>query len=186
MILTKQKIDKIDIDFLINDKLSKGEINEVLIIVPTKRKIRYLTRELISFSPGKSVSGLKIETIGSFAEKLITEIEGKVNLISEEASVLLLNHSFNRVKLKYFSQYKSQIPFGTLERVKNVISEYKRHGITPDRLKKEAENLSGGEKLKALDIAKVYDDYQSTLNRKQLQGNRRHLFLIKQKREEII
>ncbi|HSW54948.1 MAG TPA: PD-(D/E)XK nuclease family protein [Ignavibacteriaceae bacterium] len=163
MILTKQKIDKIDIDFLINDKLSKNKISEILIIVPTKRKIRYLTRELISLSPNKSLSGLKIETIGSFAEKLLTEIDGRVNLISEETAVLLLNHSFNRVKLKYFSQYKNQIPFGTLERVKNVISEYKRHGITPERLKEEAQNLSGGEKLKALDIADVYDDYQRTL-----------------------
>jgi ATP-dependent helicase/nuclease subunit B len=163
MILTKQKIDKIDINFFINDKLSKGEIGEVLIIVPTKRKIRYLTRELISLSPGRSLSGLKIETIGSFAEKLLTEIEGRLNLISEQAAVLLLNHSFNRVKLKYFSQYKNQIPFGTLERVKNVISEYKRHGITPERLKDEAENLSGGEKLKALDVVDVYDDYQKTL-----------------------
>jgi ATP-dependent helicase/nuclease subunit B len=163
MILTKQKIDRIDIDFLINDKLSKNKISEVLFIVPTKRKIRYLTRELISLSPGKSLSGLKIETIGSFSEKLLTEIEGKINLISEEAAILLLNHSFNRVKLKYFSQYKNQIPFGTLERVKNVISEYKRHGITPERLKKEAENLSAGEKLKAYDIADVYDDYQKTL-----------------------
>jgi len=163
MILTKQKIDRSDIDFLINDKLSKNKISEVLFIVPTKRKIRYLTRELISMSPGKSLSGLKIETIGSFAEKLLTEIEGGVNRISEEAAVLLLNHSFNRVKLRYFSQYKNQIPFGTLERVKNVISEYKRHGITPERLKEEAENLSGSEKLKAFDIAYVYDDYQRTL-----------------------
>jgi ATP-dependent helicase/nuclease subunit B len=163
MILTKQKIDKIDIDFLINNKLSKNKISEVLFIVPTKRKIRYLTRELISLSPGKSLSGLKIETIGSFAEKLLTEIEGRVNLISEQASVLLLNHSFNRVKLKYFSQYKNQIPFGTLERVQNVISEYKRHGITPERLKEEAENLTASEKLKALDIAEVFDDYQKTL-----------------------
>ena len=47
--------------------------------------------------------------------------------------------------------------------MKNVISEYKRHGISPERLKQEAENLSGGEKLKALDIAEVYDDYQKTL-----------------------
>jgi ATP-dependent helicase/nuclease subunit B len=164
MILTKQNIDRIDIDFIINDKLSKNKIREVLIIVPTKRKIRYLTRELISISPNKSLSGLKIETIGSFAEKLLTEIEGRVNLISEETAVLLLNHSFNRVKLKYFSQYKNQIPFGTLGRVKNVISEYKRHGITPERLKEEAQNLSGGEKLKALDIAEVFDDYQRTLN----------------------
>ena len=163
MILTKQKIDKLDIDFLVNDKLSKSEIGDVLIIVPTKRKIRYLTRELISLSPGKAVTGLKIETIGSFAEKLLTEIEGRVNLISEEAAVLLLNHSFNRVNLKYFSQYKNHTPFGTLERVKNVISEYKRHGITPARLKNEAENLSGSEKLKSLDIAEVFNDYQNTL-----------------------
>nr|MCU0333067.1 exodeoxyribonuclease V subunit gamma [Ignavibacteriaceae bacterium] len=163
MILTKQNIDRIDIDFLINNKLSKNEINEVLIVVPTKRKIRYLTRELISLSPNRSLSGLKIETIGSFAEKLLTELEGRVNLISEESSVLLLNHSFNRVKLSYFSQYKNQVPFGTLERVKSVISEYKRHGIPPERLREEAKNLSGGEKLKALDIAEVYDDYQRTL-----------------------
>ena len=163
MILTKKKTDKIDLDLIIDNKLKNREIGQVLFIVPTKRKIRYLTRELISLSPGNSVAGLKIETIGSFAEKLLTEIEGKINLISEEAAILLLNHSFNRVKLKYFSQYKNQIPFGTLERVKNVISEYKRHGITPDRLKEEAENLSAGEKLKALDIADVYQDYQKTL-----------------------
>ncbi len=165
MILTKQKIDKIDIDFIIDEKVRKSEISEVLFIVPTKRKIRYLTRELISLSPGKSASGLKIETIGSFSEKLLAEIEGKVDLISEEAAILLLNHSFKRVKLKYFSQYKDQIPFGTLERVKNVISEYKRHGITPERLKEEAENLSGSDKLKALDIAEVFEDYQNTLKR---------------------
>ena len=165
MILTKQNLDNIDIDQLINDRLKNDQIAQVLFIVPTRRKIRYLTRELISLSPRKSVSGLKIETIGSFAEKLLEEIEGNINLISEEASILLLSHSFKKVKLKYFSQYKDKIPFGTLERVKNVIAEYKRHGITPERLKEEAEKLSSGEKLKALDIAEVFDDYQNTLEK---------------------
>lgn len=168
MILAKNKITTVDIDFLIDDKLRKNEINEVLFIVPTKRKIRYLTRELISLSPGKSVSGLKIETIGSFAEKLITEAEGKINLVSDQAAILLLNQSFKRINLKYFAQYRDQIPFGTLERVKNVISEYKRHGITPDQLYEEAEKLSGGEKLKALDIAGVFCDYQKTLDKNKL------------------
>ena len=163
MILTKQKLEKIDIDQFIDDRLRNDQIGQVLFIVPTRRKIRYLTRELISLSPRKSVSGLKIETIGSFAEKLLEEIEGNLNLISEEASILLLSHSFKRVNLKYFSQYKDKIPFGTLERVKNVISEYKRHGITAERLKEEAEELSGGEKLKALDIAATYDEYQNSL-----------------------
>ncbi len=163
MILTKQNITSIDIDNVIDETLKAGKIGEVLFIVPTKRKIRYLTRELISLSPGKSVSGLKIETIGSFAENLLEEIDGNINLISEEASILLLSHSFKRIKLNYFSQYKNEIPFGTLERVKNVIAEYKRHGITPERLKNESENLSGGDKLKALDIAGVFDDYRDSL-----------------------
>lgn len=163
MILSKINIPSVDIDQVINKKLKEENVGQILFIVPTKRKIRYLTRELISLSPNKSVSGLKIETIGSFAEKILAEVEGSVNMISEESSVLLLNHSFNRTKLRFFSQYKEQIPFGTLERVKNVISEYKRHGITPERLKEEADNLSGGEKLKALDIADVFEDYQSSL-----------------------
>ena len=163
MILTKRDIASLDIDFFVHDKLKEGKIEQVLFIVPTKRKIRFLTRELISLSPNKAVSGLKIETIGSFAEKMLTEVEGNVNLISEESSILLLSHSFNKTKLQYFSQYREQIPFGTLERIKNVISEYKRHGITPERLKEEAENLSGGEKLKALDIAEVFANYQESL-----------------------
>lgn len=168
MILTKHKIDQVDIDFLVNSKLNERRINEVLFIVPTKRKIRYLTRDLISLSPGNSLSGLKIETIGSFAEKMISEIAGDVKQVSEQAAILLLNHNFKKSKLKYFSQYRDQIPFGTLERVKNVISEYKRHGISPDRLNTEADNLSGGEKLKASDIAAVYDDYQKTLQKNNL------------------
>jgi len=165
LILTRQKIANIDIDLLINNIIKAGELEKLLFIVPTKRKIRYLTRELISLSPLRSVAGLKIETIGSFSEKMLEETEGKINSISEEASILLLSHSFKRTKLKYFSQYKSQVPFGTLERVKNVIIEYKRHGITPERVKQEAEKLSGGERLKALDIAKVFHDYQRSLQK---------------------
>jgi ATP-dependent helicase/nuclease subunit B len=49
--------------------------------------------------------------------------------------------------------------------VKNVISEYKRHGITAERLKGEAEKLSGDEKLKAQDIASTFDEYQNSLIR---------------------
>jgi len=165
LILSHQNIETIDIDLLINEMIKAGDLNKLLFIVPTKRKIRYLTRELISLSPGKSASGLKIETLGSFSEKMLREIDGNILQISEEASILLMSHSFKRTKLKYFSQYKDQIPFGTLERVRNVIEEYKRHGITPKRLIEEAENLKGGEKLKALDIAEVFIDYQKSLKK---------------------
>ena len=164
MILTKQNIDKIDIDSIINHLINSKKLNEILFIVPTRRKIRYLTRELISISPDKSAAGLKIETIGSFSQNLMSHSFVEKNLISEETAVLILNQCFKETSLKYFSQYKTQIPFGTLERVKNVISEYKRHGISPRRLKEEAEKLTGAEKIKALDIAGVYKRFQNRLS----------------------
>lgn len=165
MILTKLNIDKIDIDSIVNDRINNRKINEILFIVPTRRKIRYLTRELISISPNNSAAGLKIETIGSLSQNLISNSFGEENLISEEMAVLILNQCFKETSLKYFSQYRTQIPFGTLERVKNVISEYKRHGISPKRLKEEAEKVTGAEKLKALDIAEVYTKYQNRMHK---------------------
>jgi len=165
VILTKQYIEKIDIDSIINDRINNQKINEILFVVPTRRKIRYLTRELISISPGNSAAGLKIETIGSFSQSLISSFISEGNLISEETGVLILNQCFKEVSLKYFSQYKTHIPFGTLERVKNVISEYKRHGISPRRLKEESEKITGAEKLKAIDIAEVYNRFQNKLHK---------------------
>ena len=165
MILTKQNIDKIDIDSIINDRINNKKLNEILFVVPTRRKIRYLTRELTSISPDESAAGLNIETIGSFSQNLISNFIGEENLISEETGVLILNECFKETSLKYFSQYKTQIPFGTLERVKNVISEYKRHGISPRRLKEESEKLTGAEKLKAIDIAEVYNRFQNKLHK---------------------
>jgi len=163
LILTKNNIDMIDIDLLVNDKIKQGLLNEILFIVPTRRKIRYYTRELISLSPHGVVSGLKIETIGSYCLKLLANSGLESNPVTDEASVILLSHCFKETKLKYFSQYKEEIPFGTLERIKNVISEYKRHGITPGKLKEESGKLDGTEREKARDITQVYDLYNKKL-----------------------
>ncbi len=165
MILTKCNIDKIDLDFLVNEKIKSGKLNEALFIVPTKRKIRYLKRELVSLSPNKTSSGLQIETIGTLASTLLSEAGLEANLIKDEASIIILNQCFEKKKLRYFSQYSAGIPFGTLERVKNVISEYKKHGITPQDVLNESVVLSGTEKLKAKDIAEVYKLYQQKISK---------------------
>ncbi|MBT8380296.1 MAG: exodeoxyribonuclease V subunit gamma [Ignavibacteria bacterium] len=163
MILTKQNIAKIDIDSVINNRIVNNKLNEILFIVPTRRKLRYLTRELISIAPNNSAAGLKIETIGSYAKKLNSVFYEDENIISEESAVLILNQCFKETELKYFSQYRREIPFGTLERIKNVISEYKRHGISPDHLVEESKRLTGADVTKALDIANIYERFQAKL-----------------------
>ncbi|MBT8386980.1 MAG: exodeoxyribonuclease V subunit gamma, partial [Ignavibacteria bacterium] len=163
MIFTKCNIDKIDLDFLIDQKIKSGSLDEALFIVPTKRKIRYLKRELVSLSPNKTAKGLQIETIGTFASAMLSAAGTETNLLKDEASIILLNQCFTKKRLKYFSQYSNGIPFGTLERIKNVISEYKKHGISAKDILKETEKLTGAEKLKAEDISSVYQLYQEKI-----------------------
>lgn len=164
MILTKNEIREINLDKLINSKINSEALNEILFIVPTNRKIRYLKRELISASPNKASANINLETLGTYSTRLLTGYDGNENIISEESAIIILKQSFQETKLKYFSNYKGVIPFGTLERVKNVISEYKRHGITPEKLSEESENLTGMEKIKAKDISKIYFIYQEKYN----------------------
>ena len=160
MILTKSDKKEIDLDLLIQSKIKEGKLNELLIIVPTNRKIRSLKRELISSSPGKVTSRINLETIGTFSIRLLSGEKGGNTLVSEEAAIVLLKQSFGETKLKYFSNYNGDVPFGTLQRIKNVISEYKRHGITPAKLIAESKNLLGTEKIKAEDIGNIYKLYQ--------------------------
>lgn len=160
MILSKSNIKSLNLDLMIDEYIQQKKLSELLIIVPTNRKIRYLKRELISLSPGQSATGLNLYTIGTFTTKLFESNNfGAANVLSDASAAVLLNKSFKETELKYFSNYKGEIPRGTLDRIKNVISEYKRNGISPEDLISESENLTGSEKLKALDIAGIYKNY---------------------------
>ncbi|MCL5028703.1 MAG: PD-(D/E)XK nuclease family protein [Bacteroidetes bacterium] len=160
MILSKVKRKSIDLDSLIDKKIKAGQLNELLLIVPTNRKIRSLKREMISLAPGQATGKINLETIGTFSTNLLfVNGNSKGRILSEAASIVLLKQSFLESNLKYFSVYKKEIPQGTIIRIKNVISEYKKQGITPLLLRAEAEELSGSEKIKAEDIANIYEIY---------------------------
>ncbi len=155
MILTKEKITQLDIDRLVNDFIEQGKVNELLIVVPTNRKLRNLKKEIISDSPGMSASTINVETITTLSSKLL---ESKITFIplSEAAASVLIKQCAEKIDFNYLINYKNSIPFGTLDRIKNVISEYKKHGITPVELEQESQKLQKSEQLKALDIAEIF------------------------------
>jgi len=159
MILTKHSTRSINFDKLVEEKLLGQKIDELLLIVPTNRKIRFLKKELVSASLSKSSGSLNLDTIGTFASKMIFSTSFSDKIVSDAAAKVLLKQSFAETKLRYFSQYKADIPDGTIDRIRNVISDYKKHGITSERLLIEAEKLETSEKLKAEDIAEVYKAY---------------------------
>ena len=165
MILTKSKKGTFNVDAEVDDKIRSNLLNELLVIVPTNRKIRDLKKKIITAAPRMSTGKINLETLGTFSTKLFfNDPEIKGTILSEAASTVLLSQSIQELKLRYFSNYMDQIPSGTLRRIKNVISEYKKHGITPKTLRKECKMLEGSEKTKAEDIADIYENYQIKCN----------------------
>lgn len=166
MILTKEKIKHVDTDKIIFDKVSTSKLNELVIVVPTNRKVRYLKREIISASPGKIAVQLNLETLSTISVKLFDESRTtEAKTISDAAAVVIMSQAFSETELQYFSSYKDEIPRGTLEMIRNVISEYKQHGITAVDILTESQNLTGSEKLKAIDISNIFSLYQQKLNK---------------------
>lgn len=159
MILTKEKIKTIDVDSLIDEKIKSGTINELLFIVPTNRKARTLKKEIISLSPNTAAHQIKIETLTTLTSKILSASK-PFRQISEAASSVFINQITGKIKLRYLSLYREEIPAGTLDKIRNVINEYKRNGIPPESIISEAENLIGSEKNKALDIADIYKAYK--------------------------
>ena len=49
MILTKDKINEINIDVFIESKILSGQIESILILVPTNRKLRDLKKKIINY-----------------------------------------------------------------------------------------------------------------------------------------
>jgi len=155
MILTKDNIESISIDEILNEKIKNNQFDKFLLIVPTNRKLRTLKKEIISLAPDQVVTNLNLETLSTIANKLL-EASNQYHELSNEAATIFIEQSVKDVELQYFNNYSGNIPSGTLDRIKNVISKYKEEGITPALVLEESKNLERSEKKKAIDIAKIY------------------------------
>ena len=158
MILTKGKSNEINFDNFIENRIHSGRLDSLLILVPTNRKLRDLKKKIIDYYSSKPVSRIHIETLTTLSTNLLIQNRGFIPL-SEAAASVLIKETTEELDLAYFESYSRGIPFGSLDRIKNVISEYKRHGITPSDIISESERLSKGEMAKALDISKIYTLY---------------------------
>ncbi|AFN73687.1 ATP-dependent nuclease subunit B-like protein [Melioribacter roseus P3M-2] len=159
MILTKEQDSKFNISITIDRLINSGKLNEAVFLVPTNRKARHLKKELISSAPGRSTGKINIETLSTLAAGILSKTYN-YKILSDAAASVFIKQAVNCVKLRYFRVYNGDIPYGTLDRIKNVISEYKRHGILPENLRETAGELDTKERQKALDIADIYEEYK--------------------------
>ena len=159
MILSKENNAKGEFGLFTEGGLKASQLKEYLLVVPTNRKLRDLKKEIIAGYKGLGITSLNLETLESLCGRLLSS--GKMYIPLEEAPAsVLLSQAVEETELRYFASYKGDIPKGTMSRIKSVISEYKRHGISPDRLRGETEGLPYSEQLKIIDIAGIFENYK--------------------------
>ncbi len=166
MLLSNREINIDNIRTFTESAIQSGKGSELLTIVPTNRKARRTKKEFISLSPRKTLSVINIETLTTFATKLL-ELKQDFHPLDDATSSYILKQSADLITPVYFKHYKENVfPQGTLEKIKAVISEYKRTGITPEKLLAEVSENSAGEteRKKALDIASIYSIYSEKCN----------------------
>src|ERR1035441_3961075 len=90
MIFAKSNAEESDIEQLLSEKINAGKLNELLLVVPTNRKVRYLRKELISRSPGGICGQMNLATIGTFSQQLFFgNKEFRDEILSEAAAAVL-------------------------------------------------------------------------------------------------
>ncbi len=164
MLLSKSYTGSLDIDSLIDGMVAKGDSSGFLLIVPTNRKVRSLTKEFIAKSPGQGVSSLNIATLTTLSRKLLVHSGIPFSIPGEAAVSVLIQQVFHELAksdapapLSYFRNFSGKIPNGYLDRIRSAISEYKRHGVSPRNLLDEFTDKNSAEARKTADIALVYD-----------------------------
>lgn len=167
MILSKGKFEVVDLKEILDEKIRTKRTNQILIIVPTNRKVRALSRFILESSDGNTISNLNIHTLTTLSTLIFEELfNGEYFILDDATAVIKLKKIFSELDLKYFPT-NQEITQGIIFEIKNVLSEFKRKGITVELLKKDLELLTGSEKSKAEDLILIYDKYQSEcLNKK--------------------
>ena len=92
MILTKSDTKQINLDIEITGKINSECLDELLIIVPTNRKARSLTKEIISASKLKSTGKINVDTLTTFSENILKNLKNFIPL-SEAVSTVLINRT---------------------------------------------------------------------------------------------
>jgi len=164
MLLSKTNTRLTDIGKIIEEKIAAGLTSQLLLIVPTNRKARALSKEFIKKSPGQGLSSVNIKTLSTLSRSLLIYSGAAFSIPSESAVSVLLEQVFheltndkNESSLTYFTNYTGKIPKGNLDKIRTAVSEYKRHGITPHKLREEFKAATTIEARKATDIAAVYE-----------------------------
>jgi ATP-dependent helicase/nuclease subunit B len=149
-------------------RLADRRPDSFVYVVPTRRKVRELQRDLLNAAPGGVSSAFQLFTLETLAIRLSELILPPRQLVAGPSQAVLMHKAFESVleELQYFSPRPGArtLHKGTFQRVVNVINSMKQAGVYPNVLHQELAEAEEGERTKLRDILRVYSAYEELLD----------------------
>jgi ATP-dependent helicase/nuclease subunit B len=153
----------------IEERLKGPVFDDLVVIVPTRRRIRHLVREVMRLTGNPVTPAFPFYTLELFATQLYRRTASPRRIISGPLQTLVFEAAIRKRQesLEYFGMRGSQtrLPAGTFERIMETIIHLKESGVWPARLKEEALNAPLDEQRKLQDIAAIAEEYDAELER---------------------
>ncbi|HTO93692.1 MAG TPA: hypothetical protein VMM80_04950, partial [Bacteroidota bacterium] len=150
-----------------DERVRRSRMDGCLVVVPTRRRVRHLSREIMRLSPGAVAPALPLHTVESLCRALYGALPGARPLVAGPARTLVFQRAVAAVadSLIYFSTARgeSRLPRGTFDRLTEVITCLKESGIYHEILEEELALSPGPEQPKLRDVASVYGAYEREL-----------------------
>lgn len=151
----------------IEERLQGPVFEDLLVIVPTRRRIRHLVREIMR-EIGKPVTpAFPFHTLETFVRLLYAGTDEPRRSIGGPIQTLLFDGTVQRLKndLAYFGLRGSNARLftGTFEKIVDVVTSLKESGVDPGVLEAEAQRAPLDERQKLRDIAAIYAEYERAL-----------------------
>lgn len=170
MILYRGEPRLTDVSALEQSYLNRDDLQKLIILVPTNRRVRTRVRQIIDEMPGRVTGNLQIETYSTLTQKLYERIAGRSEYISQVQGLYLLRKVLKETEMFFGGKIRKEIPATLLENLHHAITEYKRYNISYDDLMENLEDteLSPSMRQKGMDFARAYQRYYQMLEERSL------------------
>lgn len=153
----------------IEERLAGPVFDDFVVIVPTRRRIRHLVREVLRLTGNPVTPAFPFYTLELFATRLYRATSAPRRVLRGPLQTLLFESAVKqrRDELSYFAPRgsRSKLPSGTFEKIVEVILHLKESGVTSARLMEEALEAPLDERRKLQDIAVIAGEYNTGLER---------------------
>ena len=141
--------------------------SDFIYIVPTRRRVRELQRELVT---GVTFGKLPIYTLELFAHELFMMMSTGRRVISPSMQGMIVGRVLSEGEYRFFKYAsfrpgarKGAAPVGTIKKIVDQIGYLEENGITPEDYRSMASVAEESERLKLEEFYRIYREYISQL-----------------------